>query len=63
MPALPVTNINEGVKYYCDQLDFNCVYLDEGRRAVLQLGEAELHRWLTNEKLKSRHKTVDPPQK
>jgi len=49
MPAIPVTDLNQGVAFYTDTLGFNCVYLDEGGTAVLQLDKVELHLWLSND--------------
>lgn len=49
MPALPVTDLLDGVAFYRDTLGFSCVYLDEGGTAVLQLGKVELHLWLSND--------------
>lgn len=49
MPALPVTDLKEGVAFYEEALGFKCVYLDEGGYAVLQLDAVELHLWLAND--------------
>ena len=49
MPALPVRDLTEGVEFYVGTLGFECVYLDEGGTAVLQLGQIELHLWLSND--------------
>ncbi|MEM9331510.1 MAG: tRNA (guanosine(37)-N1)-methyltransferase TrmD [Pseudomonadota bacterium] len=49
MPALPVTDLEEGVKFYTEALGFECLYLDEGGYAVLTFDAVELHLWLAND--------------
>ena len=49
MPAIPVTDLSQGVTFYRDALGFDCIHFDEGGYAVLQLGQVELHLWLAND--------------
>ncbi len=61
MPALPVTNIKDGVEFYTNTLGFTAVYVDEAGTAVLQLDGVELHLWLSNdESWKTRANTTPP---
>lgn len=49
MPAIPVNDLDEGIAFYQQTLNFECLYKDDGGYAVLKLDDAELHLWLAND--------------
>lgn len=49
MPAMPVTDLEEGKAFYEEKLGFDCVYFDPGGTAVLQLDQVGLILWLSND--------------
>lgn len=49
IPALPVTNLGQGVDFYRERLGFECMYRDEGGYAVMRWQAVELHLWLAND--------------